>query len=493
MDLGDSIRHGAQWLLGGSLAGQTLQFGFGIVLARLLVPADFGLLVTVQIFTGLAGFIAAGGMGQALVRAQDAKPEDFQVVFTIQLIIGAFIYSAFFVMAPLFAHWYAQPLYTDLFRVSALSFVLRPFANMPSVWLTREMRFKQRTIINLACVTLGSTLSIALAWWQYGVWSLVFGGIATTILTIFALTIVTPIRPRLRFNAALTKDLGLYGIKVTSNDIATYVRNQAPNFFLGRLEGPATVGLFNKADSLARIPRMVAYSVYDPVFRSLATLQDNADRSRYIYFRTITLLSVYMVPLCVGLVWLAQPFVAFVYGPKWSASAAPLAILSMVGPLTSIANPSGAVLAARNWLGREIFVHFTQTVLLAASCVIGVQWGLPGVAWGILLSEGVSALFIAFLVTRCLRSTFSQLAASLYPGLLLNGLLCGALVIVASLLPADFREVWPVPYMLMMSASGALTYITAFFLLPIPALASESARWKRRLRLEFLQRDGVNK
>jgi teichuronic acid exporter len=482
MSLGESIRHGAKWLLGGSVVGQALQFAFGVVLARLLVPADFGVLVTVQIFTGLAGFIAGGGTGQALIRAKEAKHEDFQVVFTLQLLIGLLIYAAFFVTAPLFAHWYDQPLYTDLFRVSAVSFVLRPFANMPNVWLTREMRFKQSMTISLVCATLGGVVSVALAWQQFGVWSLVFGGMTSAILSILALTRITPVRPGLRFNIALIKELGTYGLKVASNDLATYVRRQTPNFFLGRLEGPAIVGLFNKADSLAKMPRMVAYSVYDPIFRTLAIVQDNVDRSQYIYFRTVTLLSVYMIPLFVGLAWLAHPFIAFVYGPKWSASAAPLAILSMMGPLASIGNPSGAVLAARNWLGREIFVHLTQTALLAASCIIGIRWGLTGVAWGILLSELLSVLFIAFLVTRCLKSTFAQLGASLVPGVLLNLVLCGALLIVNFLLPHDFREMRPFSYMLTMFASGALTYVSAFLFLPIPALASESARWKGKLR-----------
>jgi O-antigen/teichoic acid export membrane protein len=489
MSLGESIRHGAKWLLGGSVAGQALQFAFGVVLARLLVPADFGVLVTVQIFTGLAGFIAGGGTGQALVRAKETRQEDFQVVFTIQLVIGLLIYGAFFATAPLFARWYDQPLYTDLFRVSAISFILRPFSNLPNVWLTREMRFKQRMIVNLICATLGSMLSVVLAWHQYGVWSLVFGGMAGTVLSIIALMTVTPVRPAIRFNMALTKELGAYGLKVASNDFVSYVRNQTPNFFLGRLEGPAIVGLFNKAHSLAKTPRIVAGSVYDPVFRSLAKSQDNVDQSRYIYFRTVMLLSVYMMPLFIGLAWLAQPFIAFVYGPKWSASAAPLAILSMMGPLASIGYPSGAVLAARNWLGREIFVHLTQTALFAASCIIGIRWGLPGVAWGILLSEALSVLFIAFLVTRCLRSTFVQLGASLVPGLLLNLLLCVTLLLVDSLLPHGFREIRPFSYMLMMSASGALTYVAAFLFLPIPALASESARWKVKLRLSRTQHE----
>ena len=491
MSLGDSIRHSAKWLLGGNLAAQVLRFGFGVALARLLVPADFGLLVTVQIFTGLAGFVAAGGTGQALVRARNAGPQDFQVVFTIQVFIGLLIYAGFFFTAPLFARWYGQPLFVDLFRVSAISFILRPFANMPSVWLAREMRFKERAIVSLASTTAGSALSVALAWQHFGVWILVFGGLAGSLLNTIALLSMTPVRPAVRFSAPLVREFGLYGLKVTSNDIASYVRSQTPNFFLGQLQGPALVGVFNKADSLARTPKVVAYSVYDPLFRSLASIQDNLDRSRYVYLRTVMLLAVYVMPLFVGLAWLAQPFIAFVYGPKWAESAAPLAILSLMGPFVCIANPSGAVIAARNWLGRELFVHLMQAVLLAASCVIGIRWGLVGVAWGVLISECLSVLFIASLAVRCLKTSFGQLVTSLSPALLLNVLLVGLLLIVHLLLPSDFSEIRPFLYMLIMSATGGLLYALAFLYLPIRALANESARWKSRLRLPTAKRGRV--
>ena len=488
MSIGDSIRHGAKWLLGGNVAGQALQFAFGIVLARLLVPAEFGTLVTVQIFTGLAGFLAAGGMGQALIRAKDSKIEDYQVAFTIQLIVGLLVYTAFFVTSPWFARWYGEPLYVELFRVSAITFILRPFCNMPNAWLTREMRFKQRIMIDLVCGTLGSVSAVVLAWLQFGVWSLVLGGITGTLLSIIALTKFTPVRPGLRFDAALTRELGLYGLKFTSNDFASYVRSQTPNFFLGRLQGPASVGLFNKADSLAKTPRIVAGSVYDPIFRSLSKTQDNVDQTRYIYFRSVTLLSEYMLPLFIGLAWLAQPFIAFVYGPKWLAAAEPLAILSIGGLFACIGYPSGAVLAARDWLGREVFVHITQTLLYAAACIIGVRWGLAGVAWGILLSDVFSVFFIAFLVSRCLKSTFIQLAASLTPGVLLNLLLCGTLLLVDLMLPHGFSDARPLSYILIISASGASIYVSAFLFMPIAALSAEASRWKKTLRMSFAER-----
>jgi O-antigen/teichoic acid export membrane protein len=483
VNLGQSIRHGAKWLLAGNVASQALQFAFSVVLARLLVPADFGTLVTVQIFTGLAGFVSGGGMGQALIRAKETKLQDFQVVFTAQLALGLLVYAAFFFLAPAFSRWYDNPLYTDLFRVSAISFLLRPFFNMPNAWLSREMRFKQRSIIDVTCATISSVLSVVLAWQHFGVWSLVFGGLTGTVLSITVMFIATPVRPRLRFDAALARELGLYGIKVTSNDVVSYVRSQTPNFVLGVLQGPATVGLYNRAESLSRMPSIVSGSAYDSIFRGLAKTQEDKNTSRYIYFRTITLLTVYMLPIYVGFGWVAEPFIRTVYGAKWIEASIPLSILCFGGIFACIGHPSGAVLAANNWLGREIVVQATTTVLVAIACFVGIRWGLAGVAWGLLIAWAYSAISLNRLATRCLGATFKDLLSSLKPGLTLNVILYVALLTADRVVPSDLRVALPPVHLILITVIGFATYALSFLYLPIPALAKESAQWRSTLRL----------
>lgn len=157
------LRRGAAWMFAGRSVSQALTFAFGVVLARLLAPADFGLLLTIQIYTGVAGLVSGGGMGQALVRAKSVGKADYDIVFTLQLAIGCAIYAAFFFVAPLLARWYDTPLYTDLIRVSALNFLFRPLINLPTNILFREQRYRAMTVIGLVTLVATSAASIGLA------------------------------------------------------------------------------------------------------------------------------------------------------------------------------------------------------------------------------------------------------------------------------------------------------------------------------------------
>jgi len=483
MSLGESIRSGAKWLTGGSVAGQALQFGFGVALARILVPEDFGLLVTVQIFTGIAGYFASGGTGDALVRAKVLGPRDCAVAFTAQLAACSLIYAIFFVLAPWIAQWFRNPLYTDLTRVSALSFLIRPFLNIPKVLLRRAMRYQALAMLSFGALTVSGAASVGMALGGMGVWALVLGGMSGSVLTIVPCALLARWRPAFHMDRAIIGQLWAYGAKVSITEMISYARRQVSNLILSRGLGPATVGLFNKADSLSYMPvTTISSAVYEPVFRALASMQDDRDKSRYIYLRTITLLTVYTLPFYVGMHWLAEPFIVLVFGPKWIASAPLLEILTLSGLFFCIGHAPGAVLAARNELGREIVVQSAHLVLLAAGALIGLRWGAEGVAWAVFATYVYSSLHMSWLANRSVGARFADVIKAIGPGLLLNGILILTLVAGDLLLPGAVRSS-NLGYLLVMSTMGGLVYAVAFLALPIPALAAESLRWRRMLRL----------
>lgn len=483
MNLGQSIRNGAAWLFIGNTGKQALTFLFGVVLARLLAPKDFGILLTIQVFTGLAGFVAGGGMGQALIRAKTASEQDYDIVFTLQLIIGSLIYAAFFVLAPWFAQWYDNPIYTDLLRVSALSFIFRPFVNMPSNVLHRQMRFKAQTGVGIASMLVSSILSIGMAYVGYGVWSLIWGGIAGAALSALILPPIAKWRPRFSLEFSRGREIARYGLLISLNDIIFHLRSQVSIFILSRTLGPASVGLFSKGESLARMPHtFITGSVYPVLFRALGAEQDNPDKSRYLYFRSIALVAVYATPFYVGLLWLAEPFVRGVYGAKWEEAAAPLAILALAWPFWLMGNLSGNVLGARNWLDRELLVQITTLIVTVLAVLIGLPYGIRGVAWAIVSTAAFSGLWQYWLATRCLGAKLSGFPIALIPAAVLNGLLAGTLFAANHLLP-DALKANDLVYLALMGLAGGLVYLVSFLYLPFAALQTEQQRWKNKLRL----------
>lgn len=486
MNLGQRIRSGVKWLLVGNMGGNFMQFAFGIVLARLLVPEDFGMIVTIQVFTGFVGMLASGGMGQSLIRAKEANTDDFHSVFTMQLALGILIYIGFFVAAPWIASYFKNPLYSSLLQVSALSFVIRPFSVVRMAWLNREMVFKKRALIDLASGLFLNLCSIAMAAAGMGVWSLTLSGLAGALFASILLARATPLRLRLLFDIATARRHSGFGFKITATEFLTYMIEQAINLILSRLAGPGVVGLFNKAESLARMPnRLVTPPTGQTVFRALSKVQDNLDQTKYIFYRTITLLMVYIFPFLIGLWWVAEPFVGLLYGEKWLPIVDPLRVMILFGFFRTIGGPCGMLLAAQNRLVAQMIAQAAGLAATIAACLIGIHWGLQGVAWGSTITGAVFTVYAYILVYRTISTRVIDLWRAAAPALLLNGCLFAALALTHILL-GGVRTQIPWCYLAVMIIVGSVTYASAFLFIPIPALQREASRWRQ------LALDGFN-
>lgn len=483
MSLGHSIRHGAKWVFIGNTGSQVISFALGLILARLLVPAEFGMVATIQIFTSLAGFVAGGGMGQAIVRAKEASKRDYDLLFTLQFLIGLVIVSFFFVIAPWFGRWYANPMYADLLRVAALSFLVRPFFNVPSNMLHREMRFKAKTAVQLANLVVYNSIALSLAYTGHGPWSLILAGLFSSVAGALQFAWYARWRPGICFDFARAGELMRYGLLASTNNIACYVRSQLPTFILSRSMGPAGVGLYNKAESLAARPHgFITGSVYEVLFRALAKEQGNLDKSRYLFFRSLTLVAVYALPFYVGFLWLAKPLVVTLFGHRWADSATPLVILSFAAPMMMIENLSGAVLAARNWLGKELIAQFIVIAVATMAILVGLTYGMNGVAAGMVVARLYMSIHMFVLAKLSLKARWIDLATAFMPAALLNSILLGTLWLVDRFIPPSLQSVDAL-YVLLMATIGGLIYTLCFLYLPIPALVAETTRWKIKLKL----------
>ncbi|WP_119352641.1 lipopolysaccharide biosynthesis protein [Azohydromonas sediminis] len=487
------IRRGAAWILAGNTGTQVLSFLFGVLLARLLAPEDFGLLLSIQVFTGLAGFIAGGGMGLALVRSKSPTQADYDIVFTLQLGIGIAIYTFFFTAAPWFAHWYNEPLFIDLLRISALSFIYRPLVILSGNILYRQSRYRAQAVISVVTLVTSSTFSVGMALAGHGVWSLVWGGIAGTAVQIIIQFYLTRWKPGISLDIKRGRDLARYGFLVSANDIVHYVRDRTSIFLLSQSLGPASVGLYNKGESLAKMPHsFITGSVYHVLFRTMAAEQDNLDRCRYLFFRSFLLVSVYATPFYIGLLWLGEPLVRGVYGAKWVEAAGPLFVLALAWPFWLFDNLSGAVLGAMNRLGQELKLQIAGLCVTLLAVLIALPYGIVGVAWAIVGAAAFSSVFMYRLALRCLGARAKHGLLALLPAAALNGVLALALLATEVAIPAQLAR-HDLVHVAISAAIGAMVYVAAFMLLPIPVLASERERWRQRVHATLRSRLAWNR
>ena len=481
MNLGQRIRTGTKWLMIGNTGRTLLKFAYGVVLARLLVPADFGMIVTIQVFTGFVGMVTSGGMGQALIRAKTANQNDFNTVLTMQLVLGVLTYLFFFLIAPWFAEYFEDPLYKDLMRVSALVFLIRPFVYLRTSWLNRQMDFKKTSLISIVTNVISGASSIIMALLGMGVWSLTLSGLLAAIFRTTVLGWVTKLDLRLSFDFSVMRKHGAYGSKIVINDFLSRLRGDALKLILAKLAGPAFLGLYNKADSLHRMPyRTFASPVAQPLFRAMSKIQDDLDQSKYMLYRTITLLTLYILPFYVFIWWVAEPFIGFVYGEQWLPSASPLRILAAAGLGYIISRPCSVVLMAQNRLTQEMIAQIVVTIFAIIACLIGLNWGLEGVSYGYLATTVLGTVYSYVLVYKTIPTRLTDLFNALSPGLLLNALLFLVLAFLDSF-TGELYKTDPAFYTLFLVIPGVLVYLAAFLFLPIMALKSEAALWREKI------------
>ncbi len=460
-----------------------IQFLFNIALARILVPSDFGMLVTIQIFTGLAGYFSGAGMGQALVQIKDLEEHYYSIVFTFQLIIGLALFGLFWVIAPEFSRFFENDLYAPLLRVSALSFLWRPLATVQNAKLQREMRFREISTARIATQVMAGLFTVFLAIQGFGVWSLIFGGLFHSILLILVLFELTDWRPAIAFEARTGKRLGTYGFKVTANSLLDHFGQQIDNLFVSKILGASPLGLYNKGYSLSDMPKqIVSRSTYSVLFRAFSKEQENHDLSRYMFYSSIKLIVLYAAPVFVGLWWIADPFIYVVYGEKWMGSVPIIKILMLMGIARCVGNVAGSVIEAQNRLGKEFFIFVQSLILLTVGCLLFTENGIEYVAVVVLIRTAYATCRIVFFACRLIGASLWQVVRSAAPGLGFSLVMAVGLYLEDLLFLGSIRDSNAPLYLVLAVASGILLYAGQFMLLPISSISSEVEKWKKKLR-----------
>ena len=331
---------GMLWVLCEKGATQVLQFAFGVILARLLAPSDYGVIGMLAIFLAISSMFIDSGFGAALIQKKDRTEVDYATVFYFNLIVATFFYILLFLAAPLIAKFYNMPILTNICRVVALGLPLGALCSVHRTRLTIQLNFRLQTIISLVSMITTGSLGIFLAYKGYGVWTMVWQGLLGSLLSTVLLWSLTKWHPVVAFSIESFKHFFSFGWKHLCSSLINCVYGNLYTLVIGKAFGAADIGYYTRANGYAQLP---ANTVTDTVVRVnfpiLAQLQDDRDKLICAYRRLLQTPMFFLVPVAFGLAAVAEPIITVMIGEKWLPCVPYLQVLcfgSIFTPLTFI-------------------------------------------------------------------------------------------------------------------------------------------------------------
>lgn len=374
-----------------------------LILARLLVPEDFGLLAISMIAVDFLISVTNLGMVPALVQRLDPDERQYNTAWTIGLGRAAVIAIVVFLAAPWVAALFAEPRATDLIRVVAIRPILEAAASIKVAELIRHLRFRTLTFVYLPEALANTIVSISLAPF-FGVWALIAGALAGPVALVIASYILAPQRPRLVFDTAAARPLIHFGRWIFLIGLVSVAGRSVLQLVISRKLGSAELGLYFLAAKLAFIPAEISSEVVGAVaFPLYARLQTNAQQVARAFRAILVGISALLLPLCALLIALAPSLVENILGPRWAGAVPLIRLLALVNVIGLFGDTVVPILNGMGQPYRLVIIELIQSSLL-----VGLIWGLAdvfgvtGAALAWLAAIGASQLLSAVFVQRLL-------------------------------------------------------------------------------------------
>jgi PST family polysaccharide transporter len=466
---------GLFWASFGAVSNVALQLGVVAVLARILIPKDFGMIAAAGTLIGLSSILVNLGVAPAIVQRRDLTPDHINTGFTISVAMGAIIGLLFVLCAPLIADLYRMPQLTNVLRVLSLIFPITSSGLVAEALLSREMRFRRISIRNVLSYVFGYGLvSVTLALLGFGVWSLVLGQLVQTSLQAFQTILIAGQQLRFGWSAQARRDLMSYGVGFTLARFGNYAANQADNVIVGRLLGPSALGFYSRAYQFISMPANLFGAVTNAVlFPAMAAVQHQQEKLERAYRQSLAIIAMATLPVS-GLLFIAAPeAVTVLLGPRWAPVISPfqVLVLSLLFRTSykmsdSLARASAATMnrAWRQWF-------YAGSVI--AGSIIGSRHGITGVAVGVSI-----AIVLNFFLMLQLSIMLSGVSAKILLVIHLRHLLVALVTTAAAYAAISLARSFEIPpfarLLTAAAAAGGAWLLLATF---VPKLLGQELTW----------------
>ena len=392
---------GIAWSFAQNFVAKGIGFVFAILLARILMPEDYGLIGMLSIFIAVSDVFIQSGFGQALVQKADCTDEDFSTAFYFNLGISIFLYLVLYFSAPLIARFYHEPQLVALTRVLSLNFVLGSLNIVQRSKLSKAMNFKPLAVVTILGTLIGGGIGVIMAYNGFGVWSLVAQTLCTTIVYVLTFPFYTKWRPNARFSFDSFLHLWKFGSNILITGIIDVVGRNISNIMIGRFYNKEHVGYYSKSLELSDMPANTVSSVLGTVaFPMFSQIQNDRDRISVIYKRLFINTIIYSFPIFISIIVVAKPLVVLLLTEKWLPCVPLLQVLLLSRIFLPLCYLNSSFLQGVGEANLFMKLCIIAGVISLLAIIASIPFGIIAIAWGTFISGLLYYLVFTIVVTR---------------------------------------------------------------------------------------------
>ena len=395
---------------------QAIQFVLTIILARLISPAEFGLIAMLGIFMQVAQSFVDSGFSKALIQKRNRTEADFSTVFYFNCIISIVTYIALYIAASHIAQFYDEPILENICKWIGVNLIIQGVAVVQVAKLTIDLNFKTQAKSSLVAITISGILGVYLAYNGYGVWALVIQSLLNTFINTLLLFFFTKWKPTLEFSLLSLKSMFAFGSKLLISGLLHTIYTNLYSLVIGRKYNAIDVGYYNQSNQIARFPSISLMAI---ITRALYPIQcknqDNNQLLQQSFLRYLRMSCFLVFTVMAGIASLSEPLVLFLLTDKWSAITPILNILCIGYMFTAITVLNNQILNVKGRSDLYLKVEIIKKIVGIAILIVTAPLGIMIISFGILLYNICDMLLVIYFSKNIIHIGYIKQAKAVIP------------------------------------------------------------------------------
>ncbi len=424
--LSDKFLNAIFWVVIDKLGGSVGNFLITIILARLLMPEDFGLLAMVMVVVGITAGIVDSGFSLALIRAKEISELDKSTTFLFNLVAASVLYATLYFTAPLIADFFEQEGLVWILRVMGLTLIVDSFTLIQRALLTQQIDFKTQTAVRIPAIVASGGVGIVMAYYDWGVWSLVGQQLVRGVLTTAVLWRIFPLPVWNQFSWASFHRFFSFGFKILISTLVGKFYDEIYKLIIGKFFAAAILGFFTQANNfLMIVVNPLSSTILRVTYPVLAKLQDEPVALKNGYRKLIMMTSFGLLPVLTLMGIMAEPAVSLIFGDKWMPSVPFLQMLCAAAVTNHLQYINANAILVKGRSDYTLALEIADKIFITIAIVIGVQMGIYGLVGSVVVASYFNLFIYIYFANKVidysLWEQFGDFSASLGYSLLMGG------------------------------------------------------------------------